>query len=206
MKRSISLSIFGLLLLSSQHAAATMITFDSWVHTGGSDPADYVVTVNDNTSGVLTFGISVNTSTLPDADLFGFFFDTNGIINAGNPTTITGPDVTGVYYDTLSCGGQGCNLNGLTSDTFDVAVRLQDSGSNNGNLIWTNFTVALVTGLSIYDIDRVGVRAQSSGLTGNGSDKAMSSIGTVSVPEPASVALLGAGLMVLGFSRKFSRS
>ncbi|WP_455212638.1 PEP-CTERM sorting domain-containing protein [Kaarinaea lacus] len=203
MKSFFSVPVFAFSLLLSQQAAATVITFDNWIHDSGSDPADYVVTVDDETNaGFLNFNISVNTSTLPDADLFGFFLDSGGNLDSSN-TIINGADVTGVYFDTLSCGGNGCNLNGLTDDPFDVAVRLQDSGSSAGNLTWTNFTLLLVSDLSIYDIDRVGIRAQSSGLDGIGSDKALS----YSVPEPAPVALIGAGLiMMFGFSRKFSRS
>jgi len=187
------------LLFSMAVNASTINLSGSWIHDGGSDASDYNVTIDDNTAGRFTFNVSVTALALttdPNTDLLGFFFDAGGNYFSDSDLGISGSDVTSTGFNTLSCG-KGCNLNGLTSDAFEVGVRIGNNGSPY--IPTTTFSINALSGMSLNDFTRVGVRAQSTGFTGNGSDKA---IIFSRVPEPASLLLMSVGLIGLGVMRK----
>jgi hypothetical protein len=93
--------------------------------------------------------------------------------------------------------GGGVNLNGLTAELFDVGFRFAQTGIYPTALV---FSVSDLGGtLTLDDWTRVGLRFQTVGADGEGSDKLLSS--TVGeVPLPAALWLMGAGLAGLGFA------
>lgn len=129
------------------------------------------------------------------ADLRGLFFDidqTNLLSGLG----VTGSDVTGFDF-----GGNVTSLgngNTMSPASFDAGVALGTSGASPDFIGSTSF---LLTGLDLDNLlgQRFGLRATSVGTdpTGDLNDGSVKLLGTSSVPEPASLGLLGLAALAL---------
>ena len=119
------------------------------------------VTVND-TDGNLNFTVEVLDTQGTIGDLRALFFDIDGTIT--NPD-FTGPLVTGEGTNTLNLGN-GANMNGATSQPFDLGVRLGLPGIGQGDDVRvTSFTLDADEPLSIDMLwgQRFGTRLTSVG-------------------------------------------
>ncbi len=153
------------------------------------------VTVEEQTGGFkVTVGISNTTANM--GLLSGVFFDLSDAISQ---TDISFPITIENFANNTTNVGNGVNLNGLTSDAFDVGIGFAQTSISPAALM---FVVSDLSGaLILSDWTRVGLRFQTVGANGD-SDKLMSS--TVSdVPVPGGVWLMGAGLAgFFGASRR----
>lgn len=200
MKKIFALPVTIALLLPLP-AFSAMVTFDDW---GGNVSADYTLTIDDNTAGKFTFDATVEAGFT--AKMLAIAFNVSGAfdytsLNLGLMNVSTGLGT--VAFDTTVCdSNQGCNFNGATSDPFDVIVRFAVQGNGVGS---ASFEIAKLTGMTVDDFTRVGIRAQDTGpigcvaLNNCNSDKA---IAPPPVPEPATLLLLSSGLLLLRLRAK----
>lgn len=118
------------------------------------------------------------------------------------------PDVTikenGVSQFDKDVKANYANMNGEIGVLFDAGVLVGDNGLGKTDI--DPATVFIRSGnssISVSSIEYVGVRLMSVGISANvrnGSSKLLYDVSNV--PEPATLTLFGAGLMVLAFFRK----
>ena len=194
------------LLLGSNLAQATTISFSNWQQEGSS-PIVYDLTVDDDTTGLFTINVSIAASSSNVGDIFGVGFDLDYTVASSD---IIGGDITGKNSDTNKVGGN--NLSPLTP--FNWLVTIGNSGSSGEFFTSTMFTVAdLGETLDLATFTRFGVRAQTVGAPPAGGDSsskdwtATSTVVTTPPPSPVpeSGTLLGSGLLGLAVYRKKSR-
>lgn len=107
-------------------------------------------------------------------------------------TDITAHDFTGSVG---SVGGNNNNLNGGGSPgAMDAGIAFGQPGSSGGLIETTMFTLSHANGLilSLFDNQAIAGRLQSVGGAPSGGGGSSKIVGTVDVPEPASLAMLGA--------------
>lgn len=184
-------------------AFSAVVTFDTW---GGVVFADYTVTVDDSPAGAIKFTASVDAGYTADMLAIGFNVGPTIDYNSGNlglANVSTG--MGSAAFDTLVCDpSQGCNFNGVTSDPFDVIVRFATQGNGVPSAM---FEISDLGGsVTAADFTRIGIRAQETGPISCISDGTCESNKAIStVPEPGTLLMLGAGLMVLGVRARSSR-
>lgn len=198
------LLIAGIVLVSGPQAAQALMVTD-WTHNSGSTASDYTLTITESPDMTrFNFMLSVDPGYKGDLLALGF----NGLNYNSSNLNVMGSNVTGAFFDTLTCA-QGCNFNGDGNPgLFDVIVRFGSQGMGSGAITSTSFSIAKL-GFSLADFTDFGVRAQTTGLVGCGrngvpacgSDKAYAKAPAEPVPEPASVVLLGFAALIAGAMR-----
>ncbi|MBS3954762.1 MAG: VPLPA-CTERM sorting domain-containing protein [Methylomicrobium sp.] len=196
----------GVLMVASGTANAASVLFTSFDHYG-SDPVDYVVSIDDLTDGFFNVNVKIAENSSNQGDIRGIAFALNYEITAND---ISGSDITKIGLNTLNNQG-GNNFNGTGSGLFTAEnnyylLSIGSPGSSTGFITSTNFAIASL-GNSLEDAFSVfGVRAQSVGPNGSGSSKDISTTVTFDgapVPVPSAVWFMGSGLIgLIGFSRK----
>lgn len=172
------------------------------------DPSDPEVQVSIfESAGTLEFNLDVVPNPNSVADLRGAFIDlnlTNSGISDATEVVADGTDVTDVQYNTSNTGG-GNNVNPLTA--FNVAIEIGTSGMGTDDLRSTTFVLkhagTPVIPLAFSNVlgERIAVRLTSVGPEGGARTDSLKLVGTVvdtPVPVPATIGLLGAGLLGLG--------
>lgn len=207
----------GALLFAGSQAQAIMVT--NWDHDSGSTAADYTLSITES-MGRFDFMLSVDMGFTADLLALGL----NGPDYDATNLDAMGTDITGFFFDTNSCG-MGCNFNAdIDPGSFDVIIRFGTQGMGGGGLLSTSFSIA-ANGFSLDDFTDFGVRSQTSGVAGCvkddddeevvallsvrptcGSDKAFGAVTSVPVPESGALAMLGLGLLGLGFVGRVRRA
>lgn len=200
-------------LIMASTVDASVITYDSWTSNEGSS-GNYVLTIDDNTSGIFNYSLTVNPR---NAEPLGLFVDLGD--NTIGATNLSGNDVSLFATDTSSSScGQGCNINGLSVPTllgdneWELVFRLGAQGFDDiQSFNWSTSTF----GLNLDDFGVVAARAQQLCETGqtlpngncDGSDKSYGFISPntnppVLVSEPYSAIFFGMGLLSLVLVRR----
>jgi len=191
--------VFGLFSMSSHAVLITNSTpYDfSWSYSSGAAgllTGNGSLTVGGFGTSSLTVAVSLSNTSTPASDrltAFGFGINPNaasvtfadaadgGMINASMSFIPSLATIEVCAYGGRNCmgGSNGGILGNGGTDSFSLVLR----------------ALAGTTWGTSVDIDPIGFKYQ----TGYGSYEF-----TTSVPEPATLSLLGAGLLLIGFSRK----
>lgn len=198
--------------------SANAIVFDTWI-TNEGNTGNYILEVTQS-GGLFNFNLTIDPW---NAEALGLFLDfgdatiTDTTISGVSTSPGTG-GITLFATDTSSssCGG-GCNLNGLNPSLanpdgeWEMIFSLGGSGFDG---IQTWMWSIGDSGIDLDDLVMAGVRAQQlcdypdtlpDGSCG-GSDKSYSGTPSEQVPEPSILALMGLGMLGLGFTRRRKRA
>lgn len=184
--------------LATSFASAGSIQFSNFVdeggNSGGTDWIDFLVTIDDDTSGKFTILVEHKPTSPNIGDITGVFFDASDTYDSTNLglTALIGA-IESVAFDTNNLGG-GAQVHPIPE--FDVG--LQYYGFSTDDLQTVKFSVNDL-GLDLDAFTRIGLRAQSVAPSGTlrtlnleGSTKEVS---VSVVPLPAAV---WGGLALMG--------
>lgn len=190
----------GLLLAASGTTRAASVLFTSFDQYG-SDHVDYVVSIDDLTTGFFNINVTIADTSPNQGDILGIGFDLSYQVTAAD---ISGSDITKIGFNTLN-NHDGNNFNGSGASLFsggsaDILLTIGNSGSGSDFITSTQFVIASLGNSLENAFSLFGVRAQSVGANGSGSSKDIAITSTYDgapVPVPAAVWFLGSGLVGL---------
>ncbi|MEZ6190836.1 MAG: PEP-CTERM sorting domain-containing protein [Phycisphaerales bacterium] len=120
--------------------------------------------------------------------------------------TVVGADITAFDFSggVGSVGSANNNLNGGGSPgAMDAGIAFGEPGASSGLLSTTTFTLSHPSGLtlSLFENQTIAGRLQTVGPVPNGGGGSSKITGNLNVPEPASLALIGIGSLLIAKRR-----
>lgn len=120
--------------------------------------------------------------------------------------TVVGADITAFDFSGSvgSVGSANNNLNGGGSPgLMDAGIAFGQPGASSGLLATTTFTLSHPSGLtlSLFESQTIAGRLQTVGPAPNGGGGSSKITGSLNVPEPASLALIGIGSLLIAKRR-----
>lgn len=201
------LSLFLVCAVAAEAGAAAVV-FDVNTNTG-SDPVLYSITVNDDTTGLLTFAVDVAAASVNNADVVALYFDFDvaGATAGYSASDFFGAPVTKVKFN--SSNAQAGNI----GQVFQFALAIGTPGASGDFYDSFTFSMNIRNGLTLGDLALFGVRGQSVGAgstqadPGEGSSKTFVEPGEpqsppVPVPLPSAAGLAIAGLALTARRRR----
>lgn len=197
----LSLAVMLMSGMSTTHAATLMGDMDEFTGTDLIGRAVFEQVGND---------VKVTLSTVQEAghpntgDWGGFWFNiSDDSLLAG--LSVVGSDITASDFsgNVGSVGSANNNLNGGGSPgAMDAGIAFGQPGGSGGLIETTMFTLSHANGLtvSLFDGQTIAGRLQTVGPPPNGGGGSSKITGTVDVPEPGTLGLMG--LAVVGLMRR----